>query len=243
MTIRRLLLSALIAALAPVLSRALAVEPLRPPIPYRELELVLPRAVLGGREVSTARFTVAGDASRAADAIASAWRAAGARDVVRRDSGPWQIVSRIAGESVETAQLRDAAGGTSTGMISRWDAQPRPVKVTHHPRRLLPDDAALLDQVVSRDDARVAVTTVALVARGVAALSTEIGARARALGFVREPVVEAGTGGELDIAFYRKASRGDRAKANPGGAELVVTLERRGDRTAAVLHLVEEEAR
>ena len=220
-------------------------EPPRLPIPVRDVELVLPRAVLGGREVSTARFTVTGDAPRAADAIAAAWRAAGAQEVMRRDSGPWQIVSRIAGGHVETVQIRTSGGGTSAGLISRWDRQPRTVSVAHHPRRLLPDDAALIDEVVSRDGGRVAVTAVALVDRGVATLAAEIAGRARGLGLNRESVIDAAASpeGAIDIAFYRRAHAGARGRPTEGSAELVVTLERRGGRTAAVVHLVEEEQR
>lgn len=222
-----------------------AAELLRPPIAVSGLELVLPGAVMGGREVSTARFAASGDARQAAERIASAWRTAGTRDVVRRDSGPWQIVSRIVSGQVETIQLRDEDGGTSTGLISRWSLQPVAVRIENHPKLLLPADATTIDQLISRDGARVVVTTVALSTRAVGELAGEVAERARALGFTRRPVMEAArAGGELDVSFYRKSARRNSAPGNDGaragGAELVVTIERRAARSAIVLHLIEE---
>ncbi len=236
---RAALLLALLLALP-----AQAAELLRPPIAVSGLELVLPGSVMGGREVTTARFAASGDARQAAERIASAWRAAGTRDVVRRDSGPWQIVSRIVAGQVETIQLRDEDGGTSTGLISRWSVQPVAVRIENHPKRLLPADATQIDQLVSREGSRVVVTTVALSARAVGELAREVAERASSLGFTRRPVMEAArAGGELDVSFYRKGagrnsasgSRRDRA----GGAELVVTIERRAAKSAIVLHLIE----
>ncbi|MBW6495822.1 MAG: hypothetical protein K0B16_14915 [Burkholderiaceae bacterium] len=234
-----------------------AAELLRPPIAVSGLEMVLPGAVMGGREVSTARFAASGDARQAAESIASAWRAAGTRDVVRRDSGPWQIVSRIVSGKVETIQLRDEDGGTSTGLISRWSLQPVVVRIANHPKRLLPAGATTIEQLVSREGARVVVTTVALSAMAVGELAREVAARARALGFTRRPVMEAArSNGELDVAFYRKSGRRDSApendrasvsraasagaEARAGAAELVVTIERRAAKSAIVLHLSEE---
>jgi hypothetical protein len=221
-----------------------AVELLRPPIAVTGLELVLPGAVMGGREVSTARFAASGDARQAAERIASAWRTAGTRDLVRRDSGPWQIVSRIVAGQVETIQLRDEDGGTSTGLISRWSLAPVVVPIANHPRRLLPADATTIDQLISRDGARVVVTTVALSASAVGELAREVAVRAKALGFTRRPVMEAArSNGELDVAFYRKSARRNSASGNDGaragGAELVVTIERRAAKSAIVLHLIE----
>lgn len=224
-------------------SLPLLAKPLSPPIPVQGLEVVLPRAMVGEREVSTARFTVPEDASRAADAIVAAWRAAGVRDVVRRDSGRWQIASRVAGDEVETVQLRDAGAGISAGLISRWAVQPRTVHVEHHPRRVLPEDVRWIDQLVSRDGNRVTVSAVVLVDRSVAALAKDIATRARALGFVRDPVLAPGADNDLDVAFYRKSAPRAPAPGAAGAVELVVTLERRGDRSAAVIHIVEEQGR
>ncbi len=234
-----------------------AAELLRPPIAVTGLELVLPGAVMGGREVSTARFAASGNARQAAERIAGAWRTAGTRDVVRRDSGSWQIVSRIVTGQVETIQLRDDPDGSSTGLISRWSLQPVVVRIANHPRRLLPADATTIDQLISRDGARVVVTTVALSASAVGELASEVAVRAKALGFTRRPVMEAArSNGELDVAFYRKSGRrdstpgNDRASASrgasaggedrAGAAELVVTIERRAAKSAIVLHLSEE---
>lgn len=230
---RAVILLATLLALA-----AKAAELPRPPIAVNGLEMVLPGAVLGGREVSTARFRVAGEARQAAEAMARAWRSAGASDVIRRDSGQWQIVSRIVSGEVETIQLRDDGVAASTGLISRWSLQPVAVRVANHPQRLLPPDARQIDQLVSRDGGRVVVTTVAVSARAVGDLANEVATRARELGFTRRPVMEAArAGGELDVAFYRKSRKGGFVPG--GGAELVVTIERRAARSAIVLHLVE----
>ena len=219
-------------------------ESLRPPIAVTGLELVLPGAVIGGREVSTARFTVSSAARQAAEDIASAWRDAGNRDVVQRDSGHRQIVSRIVAGQVETIQLRDEDGGTSSGLISRWNVQPVAVRIRNHPKLLLPTDATTIDQLVNREGARLVVTTVAVSARAVGELAREVAERAGALGFTRRPVMEAArAGGELDVSFYRKGERRDSSPdkdgARAGGAELVVTIERRGAKSAVVLHLIE----
>lgn len=223
-------------AVAPQAGGAQAARP--EPLPFpASVESVVERGTIEGHPVSVLRLRSALPVADAIAAVRAAW-AGHAAAVLAVRAGPWQVVSRREPAGYRTLQLRASPGGGSEGLLSVWsdDGHTTPARGESalEPASLLPADARVLRSLEGIDGARRHRTVVAIANGSVRWSVDALEARARSLGFVRDPV--AGDAG------MQRPAHADHAQARlyrRSGQALAVTVHRQGERIGIVVHLTE----
>ena len=199
------------------------------------LRVVVPNGELAGRTMQVSEVGSRLEPAELLARVERAWRGPHGASVVRADGGAWSMLSRQVGDGFETLQLRAASDGGSEGWLTRWGgihARPRsPAPLAH----LLPPDARVARQLLSRDggdvDARSADTLLGQLPHSIDESERRIDRHLRRAGFDERHRPASSHGGW--------APRDDRARFyRAPGAEVLVTLHAQPQGTGFVLYHV-----
>lgn len=196
--------------------------------------VVLPDGELAGRAVRVSEVASAFEPGEALARVERRWRASGDAAVLRAGHGEWSVLSRQSGEAFETLQLRASPRGGSEGMLAQWRGAVAPPRGERSLARLLPEDARVVRQLLSRDagaqGARTADTLIGRLPHTIDESERRVDRHLQRAGFVpmRQPDARRGLAWREDRArFYRAA-----------GAEVLVTLHAQPQGTGVVVYHV-----
>lgn len=213
--------------------------------PDTSLQLVGARVAINGQIANVWALSSSGNASWLAQSIEARWRSLPGAAVQASRGEDWQVVSRLAGQVIETVQIREHGQG-SYGYLTRW--QPSGHAHRSGPRHAawLPRSIELGSEVTSHEpDARV-TTIMGTSTRDPKALREEVTGFAQSQG-LKPVAVERPR--ELDSTNQRDSAesiRADRSSVPPAvlrfagrAREMVITIEANGRASIVVAHLME----
>jgi len=198
--------------------------------------VVLPDGELAGRAVQVSEVVSELEPSEALARVETLWRASDGTAVLRAEHEAWSVVSRQLGGGFETLQLRASPRGGSEGMLARWKGPAASRRGQPSLANLLPADAQVTRQLLSRDvgggATRSADTLIGRLPHGIDESERRIDHHLHRVGFVAMRQPAAAARGVL-------ATRNDRARFyRAAGAELLVTLHAQPDGTGVVVYHV-----
>jgi len=212
--------------------------------PDTSLQLVGARVAINGQIASVWALSSSGNADWLAQSIEARWRSLPGAAVQASQSEGWQVVSRLAGQVIETVQIRERGAG-SYGYLTRWQPSGHAHRSGSRHAAWLPRSIELGSEVTSHEpDARV-TTIMGTSTRDPKALLEEVTAFAKSQGL--QPVVlerphapnstnQPGSaepirgGSSVPPAVLRFAGR---------AREMVITIEADGRASIVVAHLME----
>ena len=199
------------------------------------LRVVVPNGELAGRTMQVSEVGSRLEPAELLARVERSWRGQHGASVMRAEGGAWSMLSRQVGDGFETLQLRSSSAGGSEGWLTRWGGghgRPQsPAPLAH----LLPADARVVRQLLSRDggdiDARTADTLLGQLPHSIDEAERRIDRHLRRAGFAERRRAAPARGG--------LGSRDDRARFyRAPGAEVLVTLHAQQQGTGFVLYHV-----